>query len=581
MVAALLLPRGARAGIATSELCSGDPCVITRDHNLDTGSALALDFGEADVIVEATLTLDATDVTFIARSFEIRQRGQIRGDGDVVIQVAGDVRLDGKRSNGTVRLFGDGTTLSIDSLGSVFANGSIRLVANDADSDGGTISIAAATDVELRGEMEGIAGNFGEGGSLEIEAGRRVVVSGALDLNGGEFGGGSVLVTAGGSVIFDSAVLDGNGELSDGGAFEINAGGDVFLFQRIRNRGSGTSAEDCGDGGDVDIASHGLLQIGGAVDVRARIGDCCGGSINLSAAQIILNSPLSAMSDGGDGCGGDVSIDVSESLECANTASIDVHGADPSGDLSIVSGGDVSAQAGCTVDASGPDGSIEVRSTGDIAIEGNWRAGGSSVAAIATGTAGTGAAIPLVELSACRVTIGSNASIATTGSNTANRITALGGITILGDLRAGLANILTFPPGVTPLISGIVEPDASEVADSALVPCIALPTTTPTTAPTTTATPVATATATMHPPATPTSPRPTATARPNDCRLPCPADCNGDCQVSIGELIRAVQISLGETEISQCAAADRDRNGTVSIADLISAVGSALRGCSL
>jgi len=575
MVATLLLPWVARAGTATSDLCSGNPCIITRDRNFDTGSVLVLDFGAVDVIVEAALTLDATDVTFIARGFEIRKRGQLRGDGDIVIQAAGDVRLDGKRSNGAVRLTGDSATLSIDGLASVFANGSIRLIASDAEADGGTLSITAAGSVELHGDIEGVAGNLGEGGSLEIDAGSRVVVSGALDLSGGEFGGGSVFVTAGGSVIFDSADVDGNGELSDGGTFEISAGGDVFLFQRVRSRGAGGSAEDCGDGGSVDIASQGLLQIGGEVDVRARIGDCCGGSIDLSAANIILGGPLYALSDGGDGCGGDVSIDVSESLECTNIASIDVHAAGTGGDLSIASRGDVSAQAGCTVDASGPDGTITVKSTGDITLEGDWRAGGSSAPAVATGTA-----VPLVELSGCRVSIGNSASIASMGTNAANQITALGGITILGDLRAGFANILTFPPGVTPIIRGIVDPDASEVPDSSLVPCIDLPTSTPTTAPSATTTPVATATATMDPPATPADPQPTATAGPGDCRLPCPADCNGDCQVSIGELIRAVQISLGETEISQCAAADRDRNGSVSIAELITAVGSALTGCS-
>jgi len=62
-----------------------------------------------------------------------------------------------------------------------------------------------------------------------------------------------------------------------------------------------------------------------------------------------------------------------------------------------------------------------------------------------------------------------------------------------------------------------------------------------------------------------------------------PPACNGDCDgngvVAINELIRAVNIALGNADVSTCTAVDRDGNGTVSISELVAAVNSALDGC--
>jgi hypothetical protein len=59
----------------------------------------------------------------------------------------------------------------------------------------------------------------------------------------------------------------------------------------------------------------------------------------------------------------------------------------------------------------------------------------------------------------------------------------------------------------------------------------------------------------------------------------CTGDCNADGMVSIGELLRGVNINLGRSDVSTCAAMDRNGDERVAIDELLAAVGSALAGC--
>lgn len=121
------------------------------------------------------------------------------------------------------------------------------------------------------------------------------------------------------------------------------------------------------------------------------------------------------------------------------------------------------------------------------------------------------------------------------------------------------------------------------------------PTPTPTATPTPTHTPTATATftpthtATTTPTATPTmvataSPVQTATETATATATSGePAECTGDCDGSgrpdIAELIRCVNIALGNTALAQCPACDPDGDGRVAINELIQAVSASLTGC--
>jgi hypothetical protein len=47
----------------------------------------------------------------------------------------------------------------------------------------------------------------------------------------------------------------------------------------------------------------------------------------------------------------------------------------------------------------------------------------------------------------------------------------------------------------------------------------------------------------------------------------------------VDEILRAVNVALGSTPLTACAAADRDGEGTVTIDELVVAVDAALEGC--
>jgi hypothetical protein len=61
---------------------------------------------------------------------------------------------------------------------------------------------------------------------------------------------------------------------------------------------------------------------------------------------------------------------------------------------------------------------------------------------------------------------------------------------------------------------------------------------------------------------------------------PCPGDCTGDGAVTVGEIITGVNIALGSRPLSSCTAMDTNGDGQVGIPDLIRAVRALLEECS-
>jgi len=59
----------------------------------------------------------------------------------------------------------------------------------------------------------------------------------------------------------------------------------------------------------------------------------------------------------------------------------------------------------------------------------------------------------------------------------------------------------------------------------------------------------------------------------------CAGDCGFDGTVAVNELVLAVSIATGEMPLEACLAADANRNETVEISDLVTAVNHALSGC--
>jgi hypothetical protein len=60
---------------------------------------------------------------------------------------------------------------------------------------------------------------------------------------------------------------------------------------------------------------------------------------------------------------------------------------------------------------------------------------------------------------------------------------------------------------------------------------------------------------------------------------PCAGDCDSDRHVRVNELVIGVRIALGELGPDDCLSFDADGDGSVSIAELIAAVGALLNGC--
>jgi hypothetical protein len=59
----------------------------------------------------------------------------------------------------------------------------------------------------------------------------------------------------------------------------------------------------------------------------------------------------------------------------------------------------------------------------------------------------------------------------------------------------------------------------------------------------------------------------------------CIGDCNGDGAVTVAEVVSGVAIALARSSIDTCPAIDANRDASVSVSELTTAVGFALNGC--
>lgn len=84
-------------------------------------------------------------------------------------------------------------------------------------------------------------------------------------------------------------------------------------------------------------------------------------------------------------------------------------------------------------------------------------------------------------------------------------------------------------------------------------------------------TPSPTTTPTRSPTPSPGSPSPSPTR--------CPGDCDGHGGVVVSELVTLVGVALGLQPIGLCTAGDVDRNGVVTVDEILAAIRSALNGC--
>jgi hypothetical protein len=60
----------------------------------------------------------------------------------------------------------------------------------------------------------------------------------------------------------------------------------------------------------------------------------------------------------------------------------------------------------------------------------------------------------------------------------------------------------------------------------------------------------------------------------------CDGDCDQSGQVKVAEIIRGINIALGEDQLENCDAMDSDGDGAVDVAEVLSALENAISGCS-
>ena len=71
------------------------------------------------------------------------------------------------------------------------------------------------------------------------------------------------------------------------------------------------------------------------------------------------------------------------------------------------------------------------------------------------------------------------------------------------------------------------------------------------------------------------TPTPTQTPTPG----PCYGDCDGNHQITVDELVKGVNIALGNLALDQCPAFNCNGTGVVTVDCLVKAVNAALNGC--
>ena len=59
----------------------------------------------------------------------------------------------------------------------------------------------------------------------------------------------------------------------------------------------------------------------------------------------------------------------------------------------------------------------------------------------------------------------------------------------------------------------------------------------------------------------------------------CTGDCNEDSLVTVDELVKGVNIALGQLPVGDCPAFDANEDGAVTVDELVAGVNAALSGC--
>ncbi len=391
-------------------------------------------------------------------------------------------------------------------------------------------------------------------GSLNVGAGAMTVNAGDVTVStGGSLQARGNSVTRGGTIMLNGATLTLNGSIdasgTPGGTLTLCSTGDLTMGSNVSITADGIASGSAG-GNIGATAAVGNVSVAGTLSATGRNGPANdsggdGGVIMIegsAVAMALATSRVTVAAGTPDGGGGEIDLTSdSGGIETHGQLVASGPGVDGSGGAICIDAASTAVIAG-TVDAHGASGgSIEITATTLAEVSGSLRSDGG------TGPDDTGGTI---DVSGCTILIdatGRLSSLQDTGTNT---LSAGGGTTIAGVLRADPSagdNFVRYSdPDHAPIITSgaqIVPP--AELVANDVAPCGATNTPTPT-------------------------PPPSGT---------CVGDCTSRSVVTISDLIIGVNIALDLLPVSACPAFDPDDTGVVTVSQLIQGVNNALFGC--
>jgi cysteine-rich repeat protein len=423
VLALVVLPARLLATTA-NDLCaaSADPCTVSSDVTVDTGSMLDLGTRELHVASGGALDVGTGAMTLHVGKLTIDSGGSVRALGDAsnpggtITINTGDMTVAG-----TIDVSGSpGGTVTAMSSGALAVSGTIAAGSLLRAADGGIINIVGGSGT-VSGTISAKGGFDGTGGDLSVDNNGDLTISGKLDASGGD--GGCIDVqagtdtTVGNLVVTATAVLSGDattaggfgGEVDataagdgvttglvtiegllsatgrpgstdigggDGGCVSVEGSGPVVVDNASAKLTADGGSPD-GDGGEVDVFSDkAVITLQGTVTASCMGTASSGGVVTIDGnTDVTING--SALCTGGSGGGGDIDITSdTTSISVSSTAVVDV---------SSTSGGD----GGGICLAAGPmmTGMRTIVVEGRLAADGGAGAGGGGSIDLESGDA--------------------------------------------------------------------------------------------------------------------------------------------------------------------------------------------------
>jgi hypothetical protein len=381
-----------------SDLCTGNPCVVSGTIVVDPGSSL--DFGATtDLVFGPTANVTAGDVTFTARSITLQGGSHIGkgggyGGGVLFVATAGDIVCQGGAVPSRIDMGGVAPSFAdfeADS-GNVVFDGVINVAGTGPYGYGGVVT-AFAVGISGSGVLSASSSGENSGGQINFDATGSIAVSASINVSSSH-SGGQIFAEAEGGDASLTGHADIRGGDDSGGLLSMTADvGSITLGGSVIGTGTtGTGSYTCGGDPFVELTAAQAVTLSATMELNGLGKYCPAGALQIDAGTTVkqlAGSKVQAigLSQSGGGfvdihAGGDVElrdldtgsgsiggeIDVSSGGAVKLLGAIDVSG---SSALTSISGCDVYLAAGGRIDAHGSGGQATLTSSETMTIAGN------------------------------------------------------------------------------------------------------------------------------------------------------------------------------------------------------------------